>query len=122
MQAPTSQPHGVPAVRCAALDPRRAGLPPTGGLRRVPGLRREESAHLSFDYVVRLEHDRTRGVSVLDALADALQLAADQRAYLFSLAYVTPQTSPSSPILAEVSVVVLCALTGGGGAQADGGH
>ncbi|MEU7799331.1 hypothetical protein AB0B10_08685 [Micromonospora arborensis] len=41
-------------ARRAALDPRRAGLASSGGLRRVTGLRREELAqlaHLSFDYV-----------------------------------------------------------------------
>lgn len=81
--------------RRAALDPRQAGLPDDGRLRRVPGLRREELAqlaHMSVDYVVRLEQGRTRRVSrtVLDALADALQLASDERAYLFTLADVAP--------------------------------
>ena len=74
-------------ARRAALDPHRAGLPDDGRLRRVPGLRREELAqlaHVSIDYVVRLEQGRTRRVSrpVLDALADALELAPDERAYL----------------------------------------
>lgn len=74
-------------ARRAALDPRRAGLAPGDGLRRVAGLRREglaQLAHLSFDYVVRLEQGRTRRVSasVLDALADALRLDHDERAYL----------------------------------------
>ncbi|WP_370967506.1 helix-turn-helix transcriptional regulator [Amycolatopsis sp. cg9] len=87
-------------ARRAALDPRRAGLPDDGRLRRVPGLRREELAqlaHISIDYVVRLEQGRTRRVSrpVLDALADALQLAPDERAYLFTLADVAPE--PPAP-------------------------
>ena len=74
-------------ARRAALDPRRAGLPDDGRLRRVPGLRREELsqlANVSIDYVVRLEQGRTRRVSrpVLGALADALQLTPDERAYL----------------------------------------
>jgi transcriptional regulator with XRE-family HTH domain len=49
-------------------------------------------AHVSTDYVVRLEQGRTRRVSrtVLDALADALQLAGDERGYLFALADVAP--------------------------------
>jgi transcriptional regulator with XRE-family HTH domain len=86
-------------ARRAALDPHRAGLPDDGRLRRVPGLRREELAqlaHVSIDYVVRLEQGRTRRVSraVLDALADALQLAADERAYLFTVADVT-QAAPA---------------------------
>jgi transcriptional regulator with XRE-family HTH domain len=85
-------------ARRAALDPHRVGLPDDGRLRRVPGLRREELAqlaHVSIDYVVRLEQGRTRRVSrpVLDALADALQLAPDERAYLFAVADVT-QAAP----------------------------
>jgi transcriptional regulator with XRE-family HTH domain len=81
-------------ARRGALDPSRVGLPDDGRLRRVPGLRREELAqlaHVSPDYVVRLEQGRTRRVSraVLDALADALELAPDERSYLFALAQVT---------------------------------
>lgn len=81
----------------AALDPQQVGIPDDGRLRRVPGLRREELAqlaHVSVDYVVRLEQGRTRRVSrpILDALADALQLAADERAYLFTVADVAPGT------------------------------
>lgn len=81
-------------ARRAGLDPARAGLPDDGRRRRVPGLRREELAqlaHVSIDYVVRLEQGRTRRVSrpVLDALADALLLEPDERAYLFTLADVT---------------------------------
>jgi len=80
--------------RRAVLDPVALGFPDDGRLRRVPGLRREELAqlaHVSIDYVVRLEQGRTRRVSrpVLEALADALQLASDERAYLFTLADVT---------------------------------
>jgi transcriptional regulator with XRE-family HTH domain len=80
-------------ARRAALDLGRAGLPDDGRLRRVPGLRREELAqlaHVSTDYVVRLEQGRTRRVSrpVLDSLADALELAPDERAYLFTVADV----------------------------------
>ncbi|MEV6281742.1 helix-turn-helix transcriptional regulator [Kribbella sp. NPDC051770] len=61
-----------------------------GGLRRVPGLRREEVALLagiSSDYYLRLEQGRDRhpSVQVLDALADVLQLDADARAYLREL-------------------------------------
>jgi transcriptional regulator with XRE-family HTH domain len=86
---------GFLRARRAGLEPRRAGLPDDGRLRRVPGLRREELAqlaHVSTDYVVRLEQGRTRRVSrtVLDALADALQLAEDERGYLFALADVAP--------------------------------
>jgi transcriptional regulator with XRE-family HTH domain len=84
-------------ARRAALDPRRAGLPDDGRLRRVSGLRREELsqlANVSVDYIVRLEQGRTRRVSrpVLDALADALQLTPDDRAYLETLAEVARAT------------------------------
>ena len=92
-------------TRRAALDPRRAGLPDDGRLRRVSGLRREELsqlANVSVDYIVRLEQGRTRRVSgpVLDALADALQLTPDDRAYLATLAEVartTPTRVPAKP-------------------------
>jgi transcriptional regulator with XRE-family HTH domain len=89
-------------ARRAALDPHRAGLPDDGRLRRVPGLRREELAqlaHVSTDYVVRLEQSRTRRVSrpVLDALADALQLAPDERAYLFAVADVAQTALARQP-------------------------
>ena len=84
-------------ARRAALDPRRAGLPDDGRLRRVSGLRREELsrlANVSVDYIVRLEQGRTRRVSrpVLDALADALRLTPDERAYLETLAEVARAT------------------------------
>jgi transcriptional regulator with XRE-family HTH domain len=90
-------------ARRAALDPRRAGLPDDGRLRRVPGLRREELsqlANVSVDYIVRLEQGRTRRVSraVLDALAEALQLTPDERAYLTTLADVATRTrAPAKP-------------------------
>ena len=82
-------------ARRAALDPHASGMPDDGRLRRVPGLRREELAqlaHISVDYIVRLEQGRTRRVSrpILDALADALQLAPDERDYLFAVADVAP--------------------------------
>jgi transcriptional regulator with XRE-family HTH domain len=77
--------------RRARIGPEDVGLPTYGGRRRVPGLRREEIAQLagvSVDYYVRLEQDRTGGVSdeVLDALARVLRLDEDERSYLFSLA------------------------------------
>ena len=90
-------------ARRAALDPRRAGLPDDGRLRRVPGLRREELsqlANVSVDYIVRLEQGRTRRVSraVLDALAEALQLTPDERVFLTTLADVATRTrAPAKP-------------------------
>ncbi len=77
--------------RRAKITPDQAGLPAYGGNRRVPGLRREEVALLagvSIDYYTRLERGNLNGVSesVLEALADALQLDEAERAHLFDLA------------------------------------
>ena len=77
--------------RRARLKPEQAGLPAYGGHRRVPGLRREEVAllaGLSSDYYVQLERGRLNGVSesVLNAVANALQLDEAERSHLFDLA------------------------------------
>ncbi|MFC9972539.1 helix-turn-helix domain-containing protein [Spirillospora sp. NPDC127200] len=77
--------------RRARLRPEDAGLPVTGRYRRVPGLRREELAQLagvSVAYLTRLEQDRGDNVSdeVLDAIARALRLSANERAHLVHLA------------------------------------
>lgn len=63
-----------------------------GANRRVPGLRRSEVAALagvSVEYYTRIERGAIAGVSpeVLDALARALRLEDDERAYLFDLAH-----------------------------------
>ena len=89
-------------ARRAALDPVQAGLFDDGRARRVPGLRREELAqlaHVSVDYIVRLEQGRTRRVSrpVLDALGAALQLAPDECDYLFTVAEVAPHAPSRQP-------------------------
>lgn len=68
-----------------------AGLPVYGGLRRVPGLRREELAAvsgMSIDYYNRLERGNLTGVSdsILESLARALKLDDAERTYLFDLA------------------------------------
>ncbi len=86
--------------RRARLTPVAAGLP-AGGSRRVPGLRREEVAHLagvSVDYYVRLERGRHVNVStsVLDALARALRLTETEREHLFTLA--APVSSRRRPL------------------------
>ncbi|WP_326819663.1 helix-turn-helix domain-containing protein [Streptosporangium sp. NBC_01756] len=78
-------------TRRARLSPDAVGANGFGGQRRVPGLRREELALLagvSVDYYTRLEQGRARNVSseVLSAVADALGLDADERAYLNNLA------------------------------------
>ncbi len=78
--------------RRARLTPARAGLPTYGRHRRVPGLRREEVALLagiSIDYYTRIERGNAQGVSddVLDAIAGALQLDADERHHLENLVW-----------------------------------
>ncbi|UGQ14749.1 helix-turn-helix transcriptional regulator [Yinghuangia sp. ASG 101] len=77
--------------RRARIRPEEVGFASGSGQRRVPGLRREELAHLagvSVDYYVRLEQGRSRGVSeaVLDAVADALRLDDEERGHLRRLA------------------------------------
>ncbi|WP_084216568.1 helix-turn-helix transcriptional regulator [Pseudonocardia spinosispora] len=92
----------------AFLRTRRERLAPEGRVperraRRTPGLRREEVAELagvSVDYVVRLEQGRGLRPSpeVLEALATALRLSEDERAYLFDLAR---QRSVNAPRVSE---------------------
>jgi transcriptional regulator with XRE-family HTH domain len=76
--------------RRARITPEQVGLP-SYGLRRVPGLRREEVASLagvSVEYYKRLERGNLSGVSdlVLDALARALAFDDAEREHLFDLA------------------------------------
>lgn len=83
--------------RRAAIGPSDAGLV-SSGVRRVPGLRREEVAMLagvSVDYYTRLEQGRERSpsVQVLDALAAALRLDDDARSHLYRLAGLAPRPS-----------------------------
>ncbi|RRO18905.1 XRE family transcriptional regulator [Saccharopolyspora rhizosphaerae] len=84
----------------AQVDPSRAGLPPDGRVRRVPGLRREEVARLagvSTDYYTRLEQGRriTPSPSVIEAIGRALDLDAAGRAHLEDL--IEPGTGPRRP-------------------------
>jgi transcriptional regulator with XRE-family HTH domain len=78
-------------TRRARVTPEESGLIPAPTRRRVPGLRREEVAQLagvSVDYYVQLERGRKIHASepVLDAIARALCLTDDERAYLHTLA------------------------------------
>lgn len=82
-------------ARRELLTPAQAGLP-VSGLRRVPGLRREEVAMLagiSADYYLRLEQGRDRNPSraVLESLARVLQLDDDTTAYLIGLTEAKPR-------------------------------
>jgi transcriptional regulator with XRE-family HTH domain len=77
--------------RRSRLSPEDAGVRTYGERRRVPGLRREELAQLagvSVAYYTRLEQGLSRNASdgVLDALARALRLDADETAHLRALA------------------------------------
>ncbi|MEU6071731.1 MULTISPECIES: helix-turn-helix domain-containing protein [Streptomyces] len=81
-------------ARRALVRPQDVGLP-GGGLRRVPGLRREEVALLSgisSDYYLRLEQgrDRNPSVQVLEAVARVLRLDEDATAHLVGLARQRP--------------------------------
>lgn len=74
-------------------------MPLFSGSRRVPGLRREEVAHLagvSADYYARLERGKIAGASreVLEAIARALQFDDDERDHLFNLVQITQRRSP----------------------------
>ncbi|AWS43569.1 helix-turn-helix transcriptional regulator [Streptosporangium sp. 'caverna'] len=90
-------------TRRAQVEPHDVGLP-TADRRRVPGLRREEIAQLagvSPDYYTRLEQGRQRTASraVLDGVAGALRLTADERSHLYTLAGIADAdgTSPGAP-------------------------
>jgi transcriptional regulator with XRE-family HTH domain len=79
------------ASRRGRITPEQAGLEPTGGRRRVSGLRRDEVARLagmSVDYYTRLERGNLSGVSdsVLDAIARALELDRAEHDHLYDLA------------------------------------
>lgn len=88
--------------RRARITPEQAGVPVFGGARRVPGLRREEVAHLagvSTDYYSKLERGNTRGASreVLEAIARALQLNDTEREHLMNLVEVTAAPHRRNP-------------------------
>ncbi|WP_344571221.1 helix-turn-helix transcriptional regulator [Kitasatospora viridis] len=85
-------------TRRERLDPEDFDLPSRQQARRTPGLRREEVAELagvSIDYIVRLEQARglRPSANVVEALARALRLAPDERAYLFDLARQRPRNA-----------------------------
>lgn len=86
------------ASRRGRISPEQAGVEPSGGRRRVPGLRREEVARLagvSVDYYTRLERGNLEGVSdsVLDAISRALALDPAEHDHLYDLARAAAPTA-----------------------------
>lgn len=82
-------------ARRELVTPQQAGIS-EAGMRRVPGLRREEVAMLagiSADYYLRLERgrDRNPSVQVLDSIARVLQLDDDHVTHLLSLVAEEPR-------------------------------
>ncbi|WBB62027.1 helix-turn-helix transcriptional regulator [Streptomyces sp. WMMC500] len=103
-------------ARRDALRPTDVGLAP-GGPRRTPGLRRSEVAllaNVSVDYYERLEQGRAGHPSrrLLDALARALRLSADERNYLHVLAgYPPPARFSVTPQVEQGMLFLLDSLT-----------
>ncbi|MEH0580255.1 helix-turn-helix transcriptional regulator [Streptomyces sp. B21-108] len=85
------------------VTPEEAGMPVGPGLRRTPGLRREELATLagvSIDYYTRLERGKecNPSQSVIDALARSLQLGEAEHEHLRDLvARAARNAVPESP-------------------------
>ena len=82
-------------ARRELVTTQQVGIPGTG-VRRVPGLRREEVAMLagiSADYYLRLERGRDRhpSVQVLESIARVLQLDDEHFAHLLTLVAEVPR-------------------------------
>ncbi|WP_410611280.1 helix-turn-helix transcriptional regulator [Amycolatopsis sp. lyj-109] len=97
-------------ARRAQVTPEDVGLPAASGLRRTPGLRREELATLagvSIDYYARLERGtETRpSSSVIDALAHALRLGEVEHKHLRDLAAGADRPATTSTIAAGQTVL-----------------
>jgi transcriptional regulator with XRE-family HTH domain len=100
-------------TRRARVSPELVGLD-AGVRRRVPGLRREELAqlaHVSIDYVVRLEQGRIGRPSsdILEALARSLLLDEAGRRHLFRLAAArepTPGGGDGTEVRPELALLV----------------
>lgn len=82
-----------------SIQPESLGLPDRGR-RRSPGLRRLDlaaRAGISVEYLARIEQgrDRNPSASVVNAIADALSLAASERTHLRYLAKITGDRCPA---------------------------
>jgi len=89
-------------ARRTQVTPDQVGLTPSTGVRRTPGLRREEVAVLagmSIDYYTRLERGRETRPSpaVVDSLARALKLDQDEHNHLRELAARAAHFAPEPP-------------------------
>jgi transcriptional regulator with XRE-family HTH domain len=104
-------------ARRTQVSPAEAGLPRAAGVRRTPGLRREEVATLagvSIDYYTRLERgsEAHPSPSVVDALARALMLGEAEVEHLRELtaraarSSSTPRPAPSRSIRPEVMLLL----------------
>jgi transcriptional regulator with XRE-family HTH domain len=98
----TSNPLGAYLrARRELVTPQQAGIADVG-VRRVPGLRREEVAMLagiSADYYLRLERgrDRNPSVQVLESIARVLHLDDDHVAHLLTLVSEAPRQRRQRP-------------------------
>ncbi|MGW2961234.1 helix-turn-helix transcriptional regulator [Streptomyces sp. NPDC001220] len=89
-------------ARRTQITPAEVGFTPGTGVRRTPGLRREEVAALagvSIDYYTRLERGReTRpSLAVVEALGRALKLDEDEQRHLRDLAVRAAHHPPVPP-------------------------
>ncbi|GGT00094.1 MULTISPECIES: helix-turn-helix domain-containing protein [Streptomyces] len=96
-------------ARRAQVRPEDVGLPAGAGLRRTPGLRREELAALagvSVDYYIRLERGRETNPSpaVVDALGRALRLRGDAYERLHELAELASGRNSDLPACSDHTV------------------
>jgi transcriptional regulator with XRE-family HTH domain len=89
-------------ARRTQTNPEHVGLTVGAGIRRTPGLRREELATLagiSIDYYVRLERGKETRPSpaVLDSLARALHMDDQEHQHLRELATRAARYAPEPP-------------------------
>jgi transcriptional regulator with XRE-family HTH domain len=104
-------------ARRTQVTPADVGFTPGAGVRRTPGLRREEVAALagvSIDYYNRIERGKETRPSpaVVDALARALKLDSDEHEHLRDLAVRAarhasePPSVPSRTVRPQVKLVL----------------